>query len=147
MTKSITKTKGRKRPKSVLQKAWETRRKYQAAAKIAELSKEMMPGNSQPNMSAQGLALLAKGTPTSETAIPRSDAAQANGINTAYAAEITDLKRDYRDRQLRSFQGDFRSISRGRMLTDSTPLTLSWEQARAIHEYLLIEGYTAFGNP
>lgn len=131
-SKSITK---KKRPKYVLKKAWETRRKNAESTKMFSSFKAALKSEAASPVQA---------TPTSETETRHSE---ANGPNPAYdpQAEIAEIKRDYLDRQLCGFQGDFQVIQRQRHKTEATPIMLSWEQARAIYHFLLMEGYSPFG--
>lgn len=153
MKKSITKKAkpiSRKRPKSVLAKAWETRR---AKAELKKFWDEAAPAKPpklqggfimQPELEEE-IASLAKATPTSETATPRSEnEATANGVNAAFDA-IVRSNVMHRDEMLLGFMGDMAAMRR---VTNSGhyPVMVSRAQAKAIETFLDEHGYSPWGH-
>lgn len=131
-SKSITK---KKRPSSVLRKAWATRRAKKDLAN--EIAKSM-----KPQLTA---ALQSQDTPTSETETRRSDnAAEANGVNPAFDAVFRTIEM-HRDEMLLGFLGDMAAMRR---VTTSGhyPVMVSRAQAEAIETFLEEHGYSPWGR-
>jgi hypothetical protein len=160
--KSITKKPTtRKRPKSVLQKAWATRRAKAAASQFKGYSKKNLPQSELDrragivNTSTEFMpatfeeetatASSSKATPISETETHRSDnAATANGVNAAFDA-ISRNNEMHRDELLLGFMGDMSAMRR---ITNSGhyPVMVSRAQAEAIESFLDEHGYSPWGR-
>lgn len=142
MKKSITKKAkptARKRPKSVLRKAWETRR--------AKLEATQQAAN---QLRSQSLASLSPGTKTSETATHRSDDNAALGLDIARRAGIvqgrSDLKRETDDAALCGIVAMYRLWDRSGAAPAHAPAMISAIAMKAVVEHLESLGYTANGK-
>lgn len=146
--KSITKK--AKRPKSVLKKAWETRRKNAAhRASLPGQIAETLYGDKQPNLSAQGLASLVQGMQqTSETAIHRSEV-DSIVSNARYEGAIEgrkDHKQETDETALCGMVAMYRLWDRTNVKPAHAPYMISGITAKAIVEKLESLGYTADGK-
>lgn len=156
MKKSITKK--AKRPKSVLKKAWETRRKNAAHRALpeaemnrllygdTETSSDLMKQVAPMLKSPPGLASLAQGTQqTSQTATLRSE---ANGINPEYnpAAEIAHVLDLHRTEQLCAFLGDISALRQNGQMKGHYPIMVSRTQINAVEDFLRDHGYGPWGK-
>jgi hypothetical protein len=119
----------RKRPRSVLAKAWVTRRKNAAAKGV---NKEEFLRKLDAS-----LRLATEETPPA-TQTPRSEA-------WGVLRDVSDMLHANMTEQLCSFVGDMAAIEHMRPAEDHHPVMVSWPQARAVQTFLHSHGFTSFG--
>ncbi len=148
MKKSITKkATSSKRPKSVLRKAWETRRKNEKhRASLEGQMNKVFFGDNADTSKLPGLASLSQATKTLGTETPRSEnAATVGGVNAAFDAVARTIEM-HRDEMLLGFMGDMSAMRSTNGRTGHHPIMLSKAQANAIEEFLSLHGYSAWGK-
>lgn len=139
-SKQPSKTPHGKRPKSVLRKAWKTRR---ARAELAKL----------PKYDPKAPLVVDREAFLEEVAahMPQTDTANDNKAQPSqtHRSEIDGIARTielHRDEMLLGFMGDMNAIRSQRRGTDHHPIMLSRAQAEAIEQYLNEQGYTPWGR-
>lgn len=147
MKKSITKKKAttsRKRPKSVMRKAWETRRAKLAAA-AGYMPPEALKQAAQEatnQLRSRMLDGLSPDTKTSETETHRSE------VNGPYLNPdaIDRTNERHRDEQLLAFMGDLAAARQSGNCNGHYPWLVSRPQIGAIEDFLSLHGYSAWGK-
>lgn len=139
-SKQPSKTPHGKRPKSVLRKAWKTRR---ARAELAKL----------PKYDPKAPLVVDREAFLREVAahMPQTDTANDNKAQSSQTrhSEIDGIARTielHREEMLLGFMGDMNAIRQTRKGNDHHPMFLSRAQAEAIESFLIDHGYSPWGK-
>lgn len=130
----------RMRPKSVLKKAWETRRRN-AGVKPLTIDRDGF-------LKGLGTELrnLNEGLPTQSGAMEPKNAQASPTPRSDNPDPIAALLDQFRDEQLCSFVAEIAAIRHMQGPNSHQPIMLSRPQAEAIEDFLVSEGYGPFGR-